>query len=151
MGRVRGKNIKPERVVRRMLHALGYRYRLHRQDLPGNPDLVSGPRKKVIFVHGCFWHQHSDLKCLDGCAPKSNTSYWGPKLRRNAERDQQHIAALRSAGWDVFVVWECDTKSREVLEARLTNFLDGREPRSISRSALLNVGSIEPGPGRRGW
>lgn len=123
MARIRSKDMKPELIVRRLVHSLGYRYRLHRKDLPGRPDLVFGPRKKVIFVHGCFWHQHSDPKCLDGRAPKSNTAYWGPKLQRNVDRDQKHVTALQAIGWETLVVWECEAKDLNVLKQRLIEFL----------------------------
>lgn len=110
-------------VVRRMVHAMGYRYRLHRKDLPGKPDLVFGPRKKVVFVHGCFWHQHDLAECLDGRRPKSNIGYWSPKLERNVARDAKHIAALESAGWQVMTIWECETKDVATVERRLGDFL----------------------------
>lgn len=126
MARIRSKDMKPELIVRQLVHALGYRFRLHRMDLPGKPDLVFGPRKKIIFVHGCFWHQHPDPKCLDGRAPKSNTGYWGPKLQRNVERDEQHLQALCDGGWETLVVWECETKNLSSLRKRLVQFLDKR-------------------------
>jgi len=110
-------------MVRRLLHRLGYRYRLHRKDLPGKPDIVLGPSRKVIFVHGCFWHLHPDARCLDARRPKTNVAYWGPKLSRNVERDCQHLTALKSAGWRVLIVWECETKDIERLENRLKKFL----------------------------
>ncbi len=112
--------MKPEMAVRRMVHAMGYRYRLHRRDLPGKPDLVFGPRRAVIFVHGCFWHQHN---CRDGRQPKSNTGYWGEKLRRNVERDAQVRVALEADGWRVLVIWECETRDPEALKGRLEDFL----------------------------
>lgn len=104
MRRIRSKDMKPELLVRRLVHSLGYRYRLHRKDLPGKPDLVFGPHQKVIFVHGCFWHLHPDPNCVDARMPKSNTDYWKPKLERNVERDKQHIAALIKAGWKVLTI-----------------------------------------------
>lgn len=123
MAAIRSKNMKPEMLVRSVAHRLGYRFRLHRKDLPGKPDLVFGPRKKVIFVHGCYWHQHADPNCHDGRPPKSNTDYWLPKLQRNVERDASSIRALEALGWSVLVVWECETKS-ETLAERLSAFLD---------------------------
>lgn len=123
MAAIRGKDTKPELIVRRLVHALGYRYRLHVRDLPGKPDLVFRPRRKVIFVHGCFWHLHPDVKCLDSRKPKSNKSYWGPKLTRNVERDAVHAAALETAGWKVLVVWDCETKALAALSKRLVRFL----------------------------
>jgi DNA mismatch endonuclease (patch repair protein) len=115
--------MKPEMAVRSLVHRLGYRFRLHRKDLPGKPDLVFAPRKKVIFVHGCFWHQHAASKCLDGRAPKSNTDYWLPKLRRNIERDTNACAELVRLGWKILVVWECETRDEAVLKQTLQTFL----------------------------
>jgi len=123
MRRIRSKGMKPEMVVRRLVHRLGFRYRLHRKDLPGKPDLVFGPRRAVIFVHGCFWHQHEKASCLDGRAPKSNTVYWGPKLARNVERDAVAQKALEHAGWRVLVIWECETRDLRELEEKIQRFL----------------------------
>jgi DNA mismatch endonuclease, patch repair protein len=109
-----------------IVHSLGYRYRLHVRDLPGKPDLVFRPKRKVIFVHGCFWHLHPDAECLDARKPKSNKSYWGPKLTRNVARDAQHLAALKADGWKVLVVWECETKAHAQLTKRLIKFLGRR-------------------------
>lgn len=121
MGRVRGKDTKPELIVRRILHALGYRYRLHRRDLPGCPDLVFGPRRQVIFVHGCFWHRH---KCsLGDRMPKSRVDFWKPKLEANQQRDRQQQAALRRLGWQILVVWECELAHEEQLQNKLIAFL----------------------------
>lgn len=120
MAKIRAKHTKPEMLVRRMVHGMGFRYRLHRKDLPGKPDMVFGPRRKVIFVHGCFWHLH---ECRDGRIPSSRRDYWEPKLRRNAERDAEQLAALQAAGWQVLTVWECETKDRAALENRLADFL----------------------------
>lgn len=122
MRRIRSRDMKPELLVRRLAHGLGYRYRLHRKTLPGKPDLVFGPRRKVIFVHGCFWHQHSE--CIDGRKPKSNTDYWSQKLDRNVERDAENQKALKALGWEVLVVWECETKDRNLVERKLKAFLD---------------------------
>ncbi|WP_394705804.1 very short patch repair endonuclease [uncultured Hyphomonas sp.] len=121
MRRIRSQDMKPEMTVRRLLHRMGYRYRLHKKGLLGKPDIVFGPRKAVIFVHGCFWHQHD---CLDGHRPKSNTGYWDDKLRRNVERDARVQDELEEMGWRVLVVWECETKRPEDLEKRLKDFLD---------------------------
>ena len=123
MRRIKSTGMKPEMLVRRLAHGLGYRYRLHRKDLPGKPDLVFGPRKKVIFVHGCFWHGHEREGCLDARRPKSNTGYWNPKLTRNKERDAERIAALEADGWDVLVVWECETTDAKAVQAKLRQFL----------------------------
>ena len=122
MSRIRSRDTKPELVVRRMLHRLGYRYRLHRRDLPGKPDLVFGPRRKAIFVHGCFWHQHAE--CREGRAPGSNTEYWAPKLARNVERDEAARSALAERGWSSATVWECELADLTALEARLRSFLE---------------------------
>jgi DNA mismatch endonuclease, patch repair protein len=119
MRRIKSTGMKPELAVRRLVHRLGYRYRLHRKDLPG----IFGPARKVIFVHGCFWHGHDHPACRDGRAPRSNQDYWLPKLARNRERDATSIAALRASGWDVLVVWECETVDKEALEARVAGFL----------------------------
>ncbi len=124
MAAIRSKDMKPEMVVRRLAHGMGYRYRLHRKDLPGKPDLVFGPRKKVVFVHGCFWHQHPDPNCRDARPPKSNQNYWSPKLERNQQRDAEHTAKLKAAGWKVLTVWECETKHPDKIAKRLAKFLD---------------------------
>jgi DNA mismatch endonuclease (patch repair protein) len=121
MRRIKSKGMKPELLVRKLVHSLGYRYRLHRKDLPGKPDLVFGPKHKVIFVHGCFWHQHPG--CRDGTVPGSNVSYWGPKLARNVKRDAEHLASLEAAGWRTIVIWECETMDIAVLRRRLRRFL----------------------------
>ncbi len=115
--------MKPEMTVRQLAHSLGYRYRLHRKDLPGKPDLVFGPRKAVIFVHGCFWHQHDKEDCLDGRRPKSNTDYWNKKLARNVQRDEEAQKNLQDQGWRVMVIWECETKDQATLRSRLKAFL----------------------------
>jgi DNA mismatch endonuclease (patch repair protein) len=100
---------------------MGYRYRLHRKDLPGKPDLVFGPRRAAIFVHGCFWHQHD---CRRDSVPSSNSKYWAPKLARNVERDKQAQAALEAAGWRVMVVWECELKGEDAVGVRIQAFLE---------------------------
>ena len=124
MAAILSKGMKPELVVRRLVYSLGYRFRLHRKNLPGKPDLVFGPRRKIIFVHGCFWHLHPKDDCLDSRRPKSNRGYWLPKLRRNVERDAQHLRALRKLGWKVLVIWECETKDQTRLVKRLDRFLN---------------------------
>ncbi|GAA0774982.1 DNA mismatch endonuclease Vsr [Roseibium denhamense] len=123
MAAIRSKGMKPEMVVRRLVHSMGFRYRLHRKDLPGKPDLVFGPRKKAILVHGCFWHQHPDPDCKDGRMPKSRLDYWGPKLERNRLRDLENIQSLNKLGWSVLVVWECETRNLAGLKLRLASFL----------------------------
>ncbi|MDE0622866.1 MAG: very short patch repair endonuclease [Bryobacterales bacterium] len=121
MQAVKGKDTGPELTVRRIVHRLGYRYRLHKKDLPGRPDLVFGPRKKVIFVHGCFWHAHN---CRYGRMPESRQEYWVPKLIGNMERDKANVAKLEAMGWEVLTVWECEVKRTAELVDRLTEFLD---------------------------
>jgi DNA mismatch endonuclease, patch repair protein len=121
MARVKGKNTKPELVVRRLLWRLGGRYRLHRRDLPGAPDIVLAGRGLVVFVHGCFWHGHD---CARGArAPKANRDYWQAKVGRNRTRDVETRARLEAGGWRVEVVWECDLKNAAELEARLRALL----------------------------
>lgn len=126
MSRIRGKNTKPELVVRRLLHAKGYRYRLHGTSggkrLPGNPDLVFAGRHKVIFVNGCFWHFHD---CRAGQhAPKANAEFWAAKRARTRERDAGKRRQLEGAGWEVLTVWECELKDGSALEAQLVHFLE---------------------------
>jgi DNA mismatch endonuclease (patch repair protein) len=121
MARIRGKDTEPERAVRRLLHAMGFRFRLHRRDLPGTPDIVLPGRRKAIFVHGCFWHGHG---CGRARLPKTRLDYWGPKIAANRARDARKTAALRRAGWSVAAVWECQLRRPSVLERRLTRFLD---------------------------
>ena len=117
MSRIRGKDTKPELVVRRLLHAMGYRFRLHRRDLPGRPDIVLPRHSVCIFVHGCFWHLHS--KCEDARIPKTRTAWWRKKLEGNAACDKRHAAALRRLGWRVLTIWECQTEKPEKLTRRL--------------------------------
>ncbi len=121
MRAIKSKNTKPELVVRRLAYSLGYRYRLHRKDLPGRPDLAFASRRKVIFVHGCFWHGHG---CKRGArAPKANADYWRQKIARNQERDSQHQRELIAMGWDVLIIWECELKDGVSLQARISSFL----------------------------
>jgi len=115
---------QPELAVRRLVYGMGYRYRLHRQDLPGRPDLVFPGRRKVIFVHGCFWHQHAEASCKLAHAPRSNLDYWQPKLSRTKERDKANRPALEDAGWNVLVIWECEVRARDNLADRIRGFLD---------------------------
>jgi DNA mismatch endonuclease (patch repair protein) len=122
MRAIRSKGMKPELKVRSLAHRLGYRFRLHRKDLPGKPDLVFGPRRKVILVHGCFWHSHG---CKTAHVPKSNREYWEPKLQRNKMRDKKNIELLVANGWNVLVIWECETRDEANLEKGLTTFLGG--------------------------
>lgn len=123
MAAIRSKNTKPELLVRSLVHQLGYRFRLHASDLPGRPDVIFRPKKKAIFVHGCFWHQHSKKSCSDSTRPKSNSSYWNAKLELNIERDKHHLKALRKLGWSCLVVWDCETPDTAQLERRIRHFL----------------------------
>jgi DNA mismatch endonuclease (patch repair protein) len=123
----KGRDTGPELAVRRMVHAAGWRYRLHRRDLPGRPDLVFGPRRRVIFVHGCFWHSHDDGVCTAASVPKTRADYWGPKLARNRERDAAALAALADAGWRALVVWECELRDPARVRARVAAFLESGE------------------------
>ena len=119
MSAIKSRHTKPEIIVRSMLHRLGFRFRLHNKKLPGKPDIILPKYKTVIFVHGCFWHQHKG--CKRSTIPKSNTDYWIPKLTGNVKRDIQHKADLKKAGWNVAVVWECKTKDTEKLAKKLEN------------------------------
>lgn len=127
MRRIRKIDTKPEMVVRRLAHRMGFRYRLHRRDLPGTPDLVFPGLRKVIFVHGCFWHQHD---CRLGLKqPSANPGYWLPKLARNVERDYQARTKLAREGWDVLVIWECQTRAPGHLPVLIKRLLRSRLPR----------------------
>lgn len=121
MARIGPKDTKPEMTVRRLAHAMGYRYRLHRRDLPGTPDLVFPSRGKVIFVNGCFWHQHQS--CRRASLPKTNRDFWLRKLKGNAERDIQHQRRLADLGWETLVLWECEVQDTVALEERILRFL----------------------------
>ena len=121
MRRIRSKDTSPELALRRLVHSLGYRFRLHRKDLPGKPDLVFPSRLKVIFVHGCFWHQHPG--CREGRMPASRREYWEPKLTRNQTRDAENRIRLKEKGWDVLTVWECSLQEPKPLGRTLRRFL----------------------------
>jgi DNA mismatch endonuclease (patch repair protein) len=125
MRAVKAKDTTPEMQVRRFVHSLGFRYRLHRKDLPGKPDLVFAKLKSVIFVNGCFWHGHS---CKRGCrVPKTNRSYWVKKIAGNAERDAANLRDLKPLGWRSLIVWECElTGKRKRTESLIRNFLNCR-------------------------
>ena len=121
MAAVKSYDTRPEMAVRRLAHRLGYRFRLHRKDLPGKPDIVFAARRSVIFVHGCYWHGHD---CKRGARlPKTNTEYWRKKIDRNCKRDALNIESLKSGGWRVLVIWECQMKDCAALAHRLTSFL----------------------------
>lgn len=121
MSRIRGRGTKPELVVRRIAHNLGFRFRLHRKDLPGRPDIVFPRHRAVILVHGCFWHRHPG--CKHASSPKTRKLYWKNKLEDNVARDRRNETALRELGWRVMVIWECETKDREAVAARIKSFL----------------------------
>lgn len=121
MSRVRHRDTKPEWAVRRLIHGMGYRYRLQGRHLPGTPDLVFGPRRKAVFVHGCFWHRHPECKLAR--LPKSRRDFWIPKLEENRERDLRHQRELHDLGWAVHIVWECEVTDTETLQKRLKSFL----------------------------
>ncbi|MBN6739423.1 DNA mismatch endonuclease Vsr [Acidithiobacillus sp. MC6.1] len=121
MSKVRGKDTSLEMKVRRLLFDLGYRYRLHVSKLPGRPDIVFPGRRKIIFVHGCFWHRHPG--CPKASMPKSHVEYWAEKLSRNGERDREAVRKLKEEGWGVLIVWECETKGQEALKRMLVEFL----------------------------
>lgn len=121
MARIGPKGSKAELAVRRTAHALGYRFRLHRKDLPGTPDLVFPSRRKVIFVHGCFWHRHQGCKATT--TPKTRVEYWTKKFEENVARDVKQANALTGSGWDVLTIWECETRDFEDMEGRLERFL----------------------------
>lgn len=133
MARVRGKNTSPEMAVRRLTHSLGYRFRLHRKDLPGRPDLVFPRHRAVILVHGCFWHRHPDPACPLARLPKSRLSFWLPKLERNRARDCENREALARDGWRVLELWECELKDRTETAERVRSFLSG-EDRNCAQS-----------------
>ena len=122
MARIRGKDSVPELFVRCLIHKMGYRFRLHRRDLPGTPDIVFPGRRKVIFVHGCFWHRHSD--CRKSYMPKSRVDFWQQKFSENKARDIRALKALKALNWSVLVVWECEAREDAMLENRITQFLE---------------------------
>lgn len=124
MSRIGGKNTKPELIVRSILHRMGYRFRIHRKDLPGSPDIVLPKHKKIILVHGCFWHGHSN--CTRARRPTTNRVFWNEKIDRNIERDKRFQAELLNLGWDVLVVWQCQTRDQGKLAEVLEAFLNGK-------------------------
>lgn len=128
MSRIRGKDTKPEIAVRSILHRLGYRFRLHRRDLPGNPDIVLPKHHTVILVHGCFWHRHKG--CKYAYTPKSRVDFWKKKFTENVERDKRNRKALRQEGWKVIVVWECELRDPDKLVMRLSREISGKKGKS---------------------
>jgi DNA mismatch endonuclease, patch repair protein len=125
MSKVRSKNTKPEIVVRKLLHHLGFRFRLHKKELPGKPDIVLPKYKTVVFVNGCFWHQHEG--CKKSKLPKSNRVFWVDKLSNNIKRDKKNICALEDLGWQVIIVWECELKDLDFVEKMLVEKIKGLE------------------------
>jgi len=121
MSRIRSRDTTPEVFVRRLVHGMGYRFRLHVASLPGKPDIVLPRLKKIIEVRGCFWHQHSG--CIDSHLPQTRVQYWGPKLRHNRSRDEDNVRKLTELGWSVYVIWECETKTVTRLSRNLSRFL----------------------------
>lgn len=136
MSAVKSRNTTPELVVRRILHKAGFRFRLHRKDLPGHPDIVLPKYRVVIFVNGCFWHQHPGCEHAD--RPSTRQDYWFPKLERNVERDRKHLSELHSLGWNILVIWECETKDKAALSKKLCLF--------FSQQTLQNSTSLQDFP-----
>jgi DNA mismatch endonuclease (patch repair protein) len=135
MQSVKSRNTKPELRLRKMLFAEGYRYRLHARDLPGKPDIVFSGRKKIIFVHGCFWHGHG---CSKGRLPKTNINFWSEKIARNMQRDKENDLRLASTGWEVLCVWECEFKHPQGVLDKTQSFLDGdRSKKSIDKRSEI--------------
>jgi len=124
MSRVRNKDTAPEMVVRKLIYGMGYRYRLHGKDLPGRPDLVFRSRRRVVFVHGCFWHRHNDSTCKLSRLPKSRLEFWLPKLEDNRVRDYKNQTALKAMGWQSLVIWECQLKKPIPLARKIRSFLE---------------------------
>ena len=124
MSLIRNKNSSAEMFVRKLVHSMGYRYRLHRKNLPGSPDLVFVKRRKIIFVHGCFWHRHDDPTCKLARLPKSRLDFWLPKLEGNRQRDDKVKQRLTDSGWKFLIVWECQVLAKTNLQHLLKTFLD---------------------------
>lgn len=129
MSRVRSKDTKPEMLVRKLVFAMGYRYRLHDRRLPGKPDLVFPGLKRIILVNGCFFHRHEE--CRLARIPKSKREFWVPKLEGNKLRDRKILASLQREGWSVLVIWECELKSESALRDRLSSFLRGKNQHEL--------------------
>lgn len=126
MAQVKGSDTRPEKIVRSLLHRMGYRFRLHRKDLPGSPDIVLPKFHTAIFVNGCFWHRHPN--CKRASTPAANAAYWQKKFDRNVERDKLSKAALECAGWHVLVIWECEIKDTMALQERISHFFSTTSP-----------------------
>ena len=125
MSQIKGKDTKPEKIVRSLLHRLGFRFRIHQKNLPGKPDVVLSKYNTVIFVHGCFWHRHEG--CIDATFPKTRTEFWHNKFEKTKERDLSHQEALKQLGWKIIVIWECELKSMEQLENKILENLKTRD------------------------
>lgn len=121
MSRISGKDTKPEILVRSLLHRMGYRFRVHKKDLPGKPDITLSKHKKVIFVHGCFWHGHED--CPRSKRPRTNVKFWNKKIDGNIERDKKNIQSLEKLGWTTLTLWTCEIKNQEALKRKLIYFM----------------------------
>ncbi|YCQ09616.1 DNA mismatch endonuclease Vsr [Pseudomonas sp. SA233] len=134
MSRIHSADTKLEIAVRKLIFGMGYRYRLHRKDLPGKPDIVFPSRKKIIFVHGCFWHQHPDTTCRIARIPKTRKNFWIPKFIANQNRDKLVITELENSGWKVFVIWECQLRDIDALRKNISDFLSDKTP--ITGSAI---------------
>jgi DNA mismatch endonuclease, patch repair protein len=148
MARVRSRDTSPERLVRRILIDLGYRYRLHRADLPGKPDIAFIGRRKAIFVHGCFWHGHD---CKRGARePKANAAYWRAKIARNRARDARSVATIEAMGWRSLTVWECELRDRAALALRLGSFLESDAQQRQCEPARRREPQGTPGSGVKG-
>ena len=139
MSRIRGENTGPEIRVRKALHRMGYRFRLHRRDLPGRPDIVLPKYKTVLLVHGCYWHRHEG--CRFAYTPKTRPEFWQRKFQENVERDRKQLQALQALSWRVEVIWECETADPRLLQTRLTQVLSNRSPSSPTKgnSTAKNV------------
>jgi DNA mismatch endonuclease, patch repair protein len=122
MSHVSGKNTKPELIVRSLLHHMGYRFRLHRKNLPGKPDIILPKYKKVIFIHGCFWHGHKN--CPRSKRPTTNKEFWHKKIDRNIHHDKEIVSNLKESGWDILIVWTCEIKDLNQLKDKILNFLE---------------------------
>ena len=121
MSKIRSKDTRPERVLRSALHRLGFRFRIHRKDLPGKPDIVLPKYRTVIFIHGCYWHYHKD--CREGRIPSTNSAFWKDKLEKNVAKDERHRAALAALGWRVLVVWECEMNTRAKFTKKIESLI----------------------------
>jgi len=122
---VLGRNTKPEMIVRHIIHSMGYRYRLHAKDLPGKPDIVFRPRRKAIFVNGCFWHRHSNVSCKLSRLPKTRLDFWLPKLEGNRLRDEKNLSLLQELGWNSLIIWECELKDTDALARGIKEYIEG--------------------------